>query len=446
MERNITAKRLIATALALVLLLTLVSCGGQKKAEADGNPSDTLKGIYEALISPDSAYSQNKAIYVEYYPELEFAEALKSDRIILDLKANGNEYFTDTTSEFVQKGDRLTATVSDEDYTNIMNVIYVANAVGAYFGMETDLVSGYLNGLSVLKIESDNFIMTEGETAGTTTFSLNIAEPWDMKELDQMVLNEKALGDETLNDDYTSQGGSIGKIRFIANGNVNGYTVLLAEFGELDDIAYQSIINLVTLRKPAGYEAFLTDFTELKDLEAGDYTVDLEPDDDTIGEIMGERDNKFRYMLVRFGSDEFSGGNYVGNVPDADSIADFYFRIVAGIPWGTAGSSLKAAQAACNVLEFASDNTLWLANEDTLIANIQEAWESLTDSERENFSTSILQVNDLLTSCFDDWDANRDRFDDAGVSETMERLIEDGTSQWSWDALAAYTLALGSDE
>lgn len=451
MKRNILAKRMTAAALSLVLLLALAACGGQsaptqEETAGSNSSADTLKGIYDALVAPDSDYSENKAMMAEFYPELECSETLGDDRITLSFQANGNEYYTDGTWEFVQDGDRLTATFADDDYTGVMNVMYVADAIGAYFGMETELVSGYLNGLGALGIESENFTMSDDAAAGTTTCSLNIAGPWDMKELDQMVLTEAILDAEPLDDDYTSQGGSVGKIRYLANGNVNGYTVLLSEYGEPDDAAYQSLVNLVTLRKPAGYEAFLSDFTELKALETDDYTVDLAPDDETISEIMGERNDKFSYILVRFGSEEYGEAEYEVFVPDADAFADFYFRVVAGIPQGAAGASLSQAQAACDVLGFATGNELWFADVDTLRANMLEAWESLTDDERAAFDENFPALNELMNSCFEDWDANRGSFEDAGVADIMEELFEDGTSQWSWDTLSANTWTLGNSE
>ena len=294
-------------------------------------------------------------------------------------------------------------------------------------------------------IESDNFSMTEDEAAGTFTFKLNIAGPWDMKELDQMVLNEAVLDAEPLGEDYTSQGGSVGKMQYLANGNVDSYTVLFAEYGGLDDVAYQSIVNLVTLRKPTGWEAFLADFTELKDLETDDYIVDLDPDDETIAEIMGERNDKFGYALVRFGSEEYGEVEYEIYVPDAEALADFYFHVVADVQNDAAGASLAEAAAACDVLAFATGNELWLADVDTLRANMLEAWESLTDDERAAFDESFPALNELLSGCFEDWDANRGSFDDAGVADTMEELMENGTAQWSWDTLSAHTWTLGND-
>lgn len=462
MKQKSMMKRLGAAALSMALLLSLAACGGQNapaqensesapasvqaaEAETDGMAAETLQGIYDALIAPDSAYSQNKEFTAEFYPELEYGETLGADRITLSLKANGNEYYSDGSWDFVVDGDRLTAVIADDDYTGILNVMTVANAIGSYFGMETELVSGYINGLGVLGIESDNFSMTEDVSAGTTTYALNISGPWDMKELDQMVLDEAVLDAEPLDESFISQGGSLGKMQYMANGNMDSYTVLIAEYGELDDIAYQSIVNMITLRQPVGYEAFLADFTELKDLETDDYVVNLNPDDAAIEEIMGQRNDKFSYALVRFGSEEYIEEEIEIFAPDAEAFADFYFRVVAGIPQGTAGSSLAAAQSACDVLSFAAGNELWLADTDTLRANMLEAWESLTDDERANFDSNFPNLNELLYGSIEDWDANRGIFEDAGVSDIMEELLEDEAAQWSWDTLSANTWTLGND-
>ena len=155
----------------------------------------------------------------------------------------------------------------------------------------------------------------------------------------------------------------------------------------------------------------------------------LDPDDETIVDIMGEKNDKLSYMLVRFGSEEYGEEDYVVYVPDANAFADFYFRPVSGIPQGTAGASLTQAQVAFDVLGFAFGNELWLADTDILRANMLEAWESLTDDERASFDANFPEFNELLNGCFEDWEANRGRFDDAGVAETMEELMENGTAQ-----------------
>lgn len=457
MKQTTMVRRLAAAALSLMLLLALAACGGQtaptKETEAPASaetvkpegPSDTLKGIFEALTAPDSGYTLNREQMKSFYPELEYEETLGPDRITLSFKANGNQYFNDGTWDFVEDGSWLTAVLSDDDYTGIINVLYMGDAIGTSFGMDSEVITGYMNGLAMLGGENDNFRMTADEAAGTTAYALNIAGPWDMKELDQMVLNAAILDDAPLDSNFTSQGGSVGKIRYLANGSAEDYTVLLAEYGELDDVAYRSAVNLVSLRQPVGWEAFLADFTALKELETDDYAVDLDPDDASIEEIMGQRDDKFSYMLLRFGA-ESGGESYETYVPEAEIFADFYFRRVGSVPLATAGSSLDLAAAACDVLAFASGNELWLSDTETLRNNMLAGWESLTDEERANFDACFPELNELLYGCFADWEQNRGRFDTAGVADTMDELLADGTSEWSWEALSANTWTLGNSD
>ena len=125
-------------------------------------------------------------------------------------------------------------------------------------------------------------------------------------------------------------------------------------------------------------------------------------------------------------------------VPGADAFADGYFRVVAGVPRATAGASLAAAQAASDVLGFAAANELR--------ANMLAAWESLTDDERMNFDENFPGLNDLVNSCYEDWEANYGRFDDAGAAEKMEELMADEAARQSWEVLSAHTWTLGNSE
>ncbi len=106
-------RKLIALALALILTLSLCACGGAGAQETKN--AEVLKGVYEALIAPDSGYSENKASLLEYYPDLEYGETLGEDRITLSFKANGHENFSDGTWDFVQERTRLNAVKADAD-------------------------------------------------------------------------------------------------------------------------------------------------------------------------------------------------------------------------------------------------------------------------------------------------------------------------------------------
>ena len=118
--------------------------------------------------------------------------------------------------------------------------------------------------------------------------------------------------------------------------------------------------------------------------------------------------------------------------------------MIGGVEAGTAGSQLAQAQSACDVLGFAAGNELWTADTDTLRANMLEAWNSLTDEERADFDANFQELDALLKGCFEDWEANRGAFDDAGVVEMMEELLSDETARQSWDVLSANTWTLGN--
>ena len=473
MDQKKVTRRLTALSLCLVLLLCLAACGGQSKqaqetpapvetaavetapaetaAPADSNAaenstsaSETLTGIYEALILPDSEYNEFVDLYASFYPELEYTESLGDDRITITLNANGNEYITDGSWEFVEEGDYLTIVVPDEDYAGVMYLMMIADAVAVYFDMESDLVQGYLNGIGILEEDNEYFRINEDTAGGITTYQLYIAGPWDMNMLDEMVINEKVIDDDPLDEEFTSQSAYIGKMLMLANGSVDDYTMIFGEYGELDDLTYQSIVNMVNLRKPAGWEAFLDEFTELKDIESDAYSVNLQPDDATVEEILGERDENRSYVLVRFGTGETGG--YDVFVPDADAFANFYFRAVAGIPQGVAGASLTQAQVASDVLGFAVGNELYAADIDTLRANLLEAWESLTDTERADFDNNFPDLVELLDGVFQNWEQNRGNFEDAGVADVMEDILSADMAEESWSTLNANTWTLGNSD
>ena len=442
MNKN-NVKRFAALLLSAAMLLALTACGGK----GTKGPSEALKGVYDALVAPDSEYSQTKEFYREWYPEVEYAEALENDRFTLSMKANGNEYLTDGSWTFVQEGDYLTFRAGADDFTALTMALEVIQAVASYLGMDADLTGGYVNGLSAMGWSNDDFTMADTEDGGTS-FRINMAKPWKMEELDQMVLGEPVMDYDPLNTDYVSQFGSVGKMRVYMLGSSEYYEMLFAEYGELDEIAYQSIVNMVKLREPQGWEEFLTEFTALKELETDAYSVSFDVDETLIEERFNEVSDKYRYALVTFGTEEsYEDTDFAFFVPEADDFADAYFRVVSGFHQGVAGAFLAETQAACDVLSFAAYNWLWEKDVDTVRANMLEAWESLSDEERASFDENFPGLDELLKNCFTDWDATRARFEDIedGV-EMMEDLMSIEGAAESWEMLSANTWTLGNSD
>lgn len=427
--RNI-AKRIILLTTVLALLLTQVAV-----AELD----ETVKGIYDALVAEDSGYSQTKAMYMAYYPDTVYQETLEDDGFTIAV--SGNEYMEGSWT-FKRDGDYLTAGFGSEDYSGFMMTLEVVKAVGAYFGMNTGLITSYVNGLGALGIESDNFKMSD-DGAGTTSLSINISGPWDMKELDDMAFDEVSLAQyEPLNGEFVSMGGSIGKMMMIANGSVDDLTLLVGEYGGLDALAHRSIINIVKALQPTGWEDFVANYTVLKDAEAEGYRVQLNVDVRTVGEIIEGANDDYSFALLRFGSASAGDGEQDASdapteAPTADEFSQGYFSVLMGLESDTAGASLKTAIAASDVCAFARDHQLNNPDDEPLRANMLAAYEALGGEEQALFMKSF----DAVCALLDDYDANRAVFEDAGVADTMDEMMADPQSRLAWENLRDCTLA-----
>ena len=282
------AKTILLLTLALALLIPA----------AWAEPDAAIKGIYDALLAEGSDYSRAKAITVEYSPETKYEEKLENDGFTITV--TGDEYSSGNW-RFMRDGDALTTTISSDGMQSVM-VIYVVKAVADYLGMNGSLTMGYVNGLSMLDLSSDDFAMTPDETAGTTDVRINIAGPWAMKELDQMVIDDRSLSYGALTEESASMAANIGKVMMIANGTADDVTILLGEHGELDDVALKSLINVVGILQPKGWEDFSANYTRLADAQAGGYEVALNVDAQTVGQIIDDAPEGYSFAVAHFGA------------------------------------------------------------------------------------------------------------------------------------------------
>ncbi|MBR0463683.1 MAG: hypothetical protein IJJ23_04785 [Clostridia bacterium] len=129
-----------------------------------------------------------------------------------------------------------------------------------------------------------------------------------------------------------------------------------------------------------------------------------------------------------------------------DEFAERFFRVIAGVEQGTAGSSLKLCEAARDAALFAVDYEMWNPDVEAIRANMLEAWNSLTDEQRSAFDSNFMDVVTLMDGCFEDWDANRPQFEDAGAADDMDMVIYDPLNRLAWENLKAYTLTLGNSD
>ena len=78
-----------------------------------------------------------------------------------------------------------------------------------------------------------------------------------------------------------------------------------------------------------------------------------------------------------------------------DEFAERFFRVIAGVEQGTAGSSLKLCEAARDAALFAVDYEMWNPDVEAIRANMLEAWNSLTDEQRSAFDSNFMDVDAL---------------------------------------------------
>ena len=287
-------KKRSQTAALLALILALMTARA-----ACAEPGDAMKAIFDALVAEDSAYSDMKGLYQQFYENATFEETLSDDAITIT--AGGSAYMEGSWT-FTRDGDYLTAAFAKDDDTGLSITTQVLDAVAVAFGMNPTLTQSYVNGLSALKLESDNFSIAEDAATGASNIRVNIAGPWDMKELDDMVFDENTLHCGALDADGTSMGSSIGKVMMVANGDVNDLTVLLGEYGGLDELAYRSIINIAGVMRPKGWQDFTAAYTELADAQDEGWSVKLNADWSTVGMFIEDVNRAYSYALIRFGA------------------------------------------------------------------------------------------------------------------------------------------------
>ena len=126
----------------------------------------------------------------------------------------------------------------------------------------------------------------------------------------------------------------------------------------------------------------------------------------------------------------------------AEEFSASLFSKLTGLESGTAGSSLKQAQAAQEILSFAADMQIWNIDAYSRTAAITEAWNGLSDEEKALAKQNFDGVAELLDKAFKDYESVRGTFEDAGVGEDMKALSVNVYAKRSWNALRDLVTAL----
>ena len=142
-----------------------------------------------------------------------------------------------------------------------------------------------------------------------------------------------------------------------------------------------------------------------------------------------------------------SATNKIFSTPSTQDLVKGYFSVIGNIPKGTAGASLKLAEAAVEVFEFAQDYNLASCDISALRDNMLNAWQKVLDEEeRANFDENFMDVVTFMDSAEADPAAVAAQLEDAGVKDEFEKLANTAGAWDNWDTLKSNTLTMGNSE
>ncbi len=130
-------------------------------------------------------------------------------------------------------------------------------------------------------------------------------------------------------------------------------------------------------------------------------------------------------LLVPLGCARAERGPAEAELPSVEAIADGFCRVIAGIEPGTAGASLKTAQAVCGVLRVCGLYRPAEADRAALRERLRAAEERLDETERAAYAEHLPGMAETLLKLTDGTEAPGAEYEDAGVLEETVRLLDD---------------------
>ena len=112
-------------------------------------------------------------------------------------------------------------------------------------------------------------------------------------------------------------------------------------------------------------------------------------------------------------------------VPSAEEIKDRYYQQVIGLEEGTAGTSLKLAQAAESVFQFCSISNFWVMENEAFEKALADVQNSLTAEEKAAFDLNRKALNQEMARLLNENEEMGSAYEDAGVEEKMIDLRND---------------------
>ena len=132
----------------------------------------------------------------------------------------------------------------------------------------------------------------------------------------------------------------------------------------------------------------------------------------------------------------------------AEAFADRYFRATSQLAPGTAGSSLRQAQAEYEIVRFAADGDFANCDVPTMRDNMLAGWESLSADEQTQFDEAFYGEGmwSAINALFENYDEVKGVYEDAGVGDELAKLVKDENVKASWETLLANSFTMGNSE
>ena len=259
-----------------------------------------LEAIYDALIAEGSSFSDIAAIFAEYMEGAVLAATLEDDGITITLSFDGEVY---SAWRFVQDGDWLAAEMEpdDTDGEGMAGLVLLAS-VSAH-GADPFLFDGYVS----IHEELDGKYRVIEENGTEKKVSINIAGPYeyDLEEMNGKAITEAYVRDGgrgPLGPDYFTGTVIYGKVSVEYIGNEDGAEFTVKEYGELDDLALQGIISVVSVLQPKGWEDFVASYTEMKDAQEASFTARVNLEGAALLEVDSHPEKGYSYAFFTVGS------------------------------------------------------------------------------------------------------------------------------------------------
>lgn len=281
---------IVALLMTVTVILSFSACGDN----AQKTDMNLMQGIFEKLTANED-YREWKSGFTSTVIE----EKLEGNSIMISAKGeegvNGDYTFT-------LDGDYI-VNVSDEgDYTGYSVMTFIKGAVADYYGMNNMLMSGYIAGLESAGMENKLFAT---ETAdGKNTIKLYAAGKWKMDGLDDMYVGEESLEycDE-LGENPISFYVNAGRITAASIGSADQLDLMVGEYGENTDKTLKAILAIVNKQKPDGYEKFISEFTELKEVSGDGYSVSFGIPEEVAANHEYKPAEGYKYVTVVFSAE-----------------------------------------------------------------------------------------------------------------------------------------------